>query len=77
MKTLLRGIVSSGWKGFPDDPETLQYTTATEGADGLLYVAIRDNDVALLEDMTSPYNGLATVEEKNAAVPVVEDEIYN
>ena len=61
-------------KGFSDGQGTDIYTHAEEGTDGVFYAAIRDKDVALLEDMTSPYVAVVDYETKEAAMPQEEDE---
>jgi len=62
-------------KGFDDGRGTVTYTHAEEGTDGVFYAAIRDKDVALLEEMTSPYVAVVDYETKEAAMPEPEDEM--
>lgn len=61
-------------KGYDDGKGTATYTSTIEGTDGLLYAAIRDRDVPLLDDMTSPYVGVVDAETKQSAMPRAEDE---
>jgi hypothetical protein len=54
-------------KGYNDGKGTATYTSTIEGTDGLLYAAIRERDIALLDNMQSPYKELVSEEVKNAA----------
>ncbi|MFA6664866.1 MAG: hypothetical protein WCS21_11215, partial [Lachnospiraceae bacterium] len=52
---------------YPRDPLTITLN-------GTAGDAIRDKDVALLEEMTSPYVGVVSADVKNANMPVSEDD---